>query len=79
VAVPRIRLVVEAGESKVGITKKDDLIIKMTEKLGKKLKLKGHNIVQCFKLDDGSIKFIEVNPRYAQRNNPSDEVKYRTN
>lgn len=69
IAVPRIRLLVEAGESKVGITKKDDLIIKKTEELGKKLKLKGHNIVQFFKLEDGSIKFIEVNPRYGGASN----------
>lgn len=63
--VPRIRLKVEGGESKIGITVKDEEIIKITKDLAVKLKLVGHNIIQCFKLKDGTIKFIEVNPRFG--------------
>jgi len=63
--VPRIRLRVEGGESKIGITAKDEEIIELAKKLGTKLKLIGHNVIQCFKLKDGTIKFIEVNPRFG--------------
>ena len=67
--VPRIRLKVENGESKVGITKNDEEIIKLSKELGRKIGLVGHNIIQCFKLKNGSIEFIEINPRFGGGSN----------
>src|SRR3989338_6337739 len=64
-AVPRIRLRIYQGESKAGVTKYDKKMIDLCKKLGKGLKLIGHNTIQCFKLPDGKIKFLEVNPRFG--------------
>ena len=63
-AVPRQRVSVWGGESLVTKTVKNEDIIKATVDLSEKLKLKGHNTIQCF-LDDGAIKFIEINPRFG--------------
>ena len=63
-AVPRQRISVWGGESLVTKTVKNEDIIKATVDLSEKLKLKGHNTIQCF-LDGGAIKFIEINPRFG--------------
>lgn len=63
--IPRLRYRVSCGESKVAITKNDQAIINLCHKLGKVLKLIGHNTVQCFKLPTGEIKFLEINPRFG--------------
>lgn len=63
--VPRIRLVMKDGESKVGITKKHAKIIRLSKKLGQTLGLIGHNTIQCFETGDGGVVFLEVNPRFG--------------
>jgi len=69
--VPRIRLKIITGESKIGLTIYNKEIISQTKLLAEKLRLIGHNVIQCFALNDGSIKFIEVNPRFGGASNLS--------
>ncbi len=63
--VPRVRLLVEDGESKVGVTVDDKEVLELARAVGEKLQLIGHNVLQCFKLSDGSVKLLEINPRYG--------------
>ncbi len=60
--IPRIRLKVVGGESKVTITKNEKEMIALTKKIGQTLGLIGHNTIQCFKTKDGKIFFLEANP-----------------
>jgi carbamoyl-phosphate synthase large subunit len=69
--VPRIRLKVVAGESKVSVTVQDESLIRSAKELAEKLGLIGHNVIQCFKTASGRIKFIEVNPRFGGASNLS--------
>lgn len=62
--VPRERISILGGESFVGKTQKEWNIITESIRLARALGLTGHNTIQCF-LHDGSVKFIEVNPRYG--------------
>ena len=63
-AVPRQRVYVWGGESLVTKTVKNEKIIHESVRLAQKLKLKGHNTIQCF-FDGENIKFIEINPRFG--------------
>jgi len=63
-AIPRQRVVVFGGESFVTTTVMNKQLIDESCRLAIKLKLIGHNTIQAF-LDDGKVKFIEVNPRYG--------------
>lgn len=63
-AVPRQRVNVWGGESLVTRTVNNKLIIDESVRLAEKLKLKGHNTIQCF-FDGVNIKFIEINPRFG--------------
>lgn len=63
-AVPRERIKVFGGESFVSKTFKNEKIINEAINLANKLKLVGHNTIQCF-FDKENVKFIEVNPRYG--------------
>lgn len=60
--IPRIRVKVVGGESKVSITKNEKEIIALTKKIGRVLGLVGQNTLQCFKTKDGKILFLEANP-----------------
>ena len=62
--VPRERLLVFGGESFVSRTSKNSLLIEESVRLADKLRLIGHNTIQCF-LDNDTVKFIEVNPRFG--------------
>lgn len=62
--VPRRRVKTFGGESFIGVTEKNWQIIDEASRLAKKLGLVYHNTMQCF-LDDGVVKWIEVNPRYG--------------
>ena len=62
--VPRKRLRIFGGESFVGITSKNWILINEAIRLAKALNLTGHNTIQCF-LKDDKVLFIEVNPRYG--------------
>lgn len=63
-AVPRQRVYVWGGESLITKTVKNKEIIDESVRLAEKLKLKGHNTIQCF-FDGKNIKFIEINPRFG--------------
>lgn len=63
-AVPRQRVNVWGGESLVTKTVNNKIIIDGSVRLAEKLKLKGHNTIQCF-FDGVNIKFIEINPRFG--------------
>jgi carbamoyl-phosphate synthase large subunit len=62
--VPRERMSILSGESFVGRTCKNWSIINESVRLARALGLVGHNTIQCF-WHNGSVKFIEVNPRYG--------------
>ena len=64
-AVSRIRYKVLDGESKISITKEEPDMVELSKKLAQKLKLIGHNTIQCFKTGKNDIKFLEVNPRFG--------------
>lgn len=62
--VPRERLLVVAGESYIGCTRKHRDVMREAMRLSTALKLIGHNTVQCF-AERERVGFIEVNPRYG--------------
>lgn len=62
--VPRIRMVVSEGESKVGRTHKEETLIALCKKLGAALGLVGQNTLQAFKTEKG-IFFLENNMRFG--------------
>lgn len=62
--IPRQRMYVFGGESFITKTVRHTSIIEESFRLAEELKLVGHNTIQCF-LDGGTVKFIEVNPRYG--------------
>jgi len=62
--VPRERIYVYGGESFKGRTYRNESLIESTIELATKLKLIGHNTIQCF-FENDVTKFIEVNPRYG--------------
>jgi len=66
--IPRERINVINGESCVSKIKNDNKIKDLCKILGNKLKLVGHNTIQCFSNGD-KIKFIEINPRFGGAGN----------
>lgn len=64
-AVPRERIEVRSGEVSKSKTALDFDIINAVIDLCTKLKAIGPITIQCMKQNDGSIKFIEINPRFG--------------
>ncbi len=62
--VPRIRMVVSEGESKVGRTHNEPRIIELCKKLGASLKLIGQNTIQLF-VNSSGIYILENNMRFG--------------
>lgn len=62
--IPRERIRTVGGESYVGRTYKNEILINESIKIAQALKLIGPNTIQCF-FSGSSIKFIEVNPRFG--------------
>ena len=62
--VPRERVLTVGGESYIGKTFKNDLIINESVRLSECLSLIGHNTLQCF-FDGVDVEWIEVNPRFG--------------
>jgi len=62
--VPRQRINTFGGESFVTKTCKNSILIAEAIKLSERLKLIGHNTIQCF-FYEGQVLFIEVNPRFG--------------
>lgn len=63
-AIPRRRLLTVGGESYITETNNNPHMIEESVKIAKALRLVGHNTIQCF-LDEGKVKFIEINPRFG--------------
>jgi len=62
--VPRERLVIRAGVSDKGVTRKDPEIIEFAEQVAEKLRIIGPANIQC-KRDGNAVSLIEVNPRFS--------------
>lgn len=62
--IPRLRLNILDGASQSGQIVMDERLIEEAKQLGKDLKLKYHNVLQCF-YDGHTIKWLEVNCRYG--------------
>jgi carbamoyl-phosphate synthase large subunit len=62
--VPRERLVIRAGVSDKGITRKRDDVIAFAKDLAERLQIIGPANIQC-KVDSGVISLIEINPRFS--------------
>lgn len=64
--VPRLRIETRAGEVSKGTTRKDTAIIQAVESVVRALPGPvGCLTLQCFRREDGSITFIEINPRFG--------------
>lgn len=63
--VPRIRLATRGGEVLKGKVDKNPAIIQDVKKLIESFGFIGQITVQCFLCDNGSIKYIEINPRFG--------------
>ncbi len=65
-AVPRLRLETRAGEISKGVTVRDEALIALSLDVARKLPgAVGCLTLQAFKVADGGIVFIEINPRYG--------------
>lgn len=63
--VPRLRIATRSGEVLKGKIERNSSIITDVKRLIKSLDFIGQITVQCFLCDDGSIKYIEINPRFG--------------
>ena len=63
--VPRRRINVKDGKSTAGIVEYNETISNWVKVICQKLSFSGPINIQCFLLSDGSVKFIEINPRIA--------------
>lgn len=64
--VPRLRIETRAGEVSKGMTVKHSAIMEAGKRLGQSLPdAVGCVTAQCFLKEDGSITFIEINPRFG--------------
>jgi len=64
--VPRLRIETRAGEVSKGMTRKDEAVIRAAEEVVRKLpEPVGCITLQCFRKPDGTITFIEINPRFG--------------
>ncbi|MGI6555691.1 MAG: ATP-grasp domain-containing protein [Bacillota bacterium] len=63
--VPRKRLGVKDGKSTGGIVVNHPQIIKWVKRICKQIPFLGPINIQCFICKDGSVKFVEINPRIA--------------
>src|SRR5205807_2740514 len=62
--VPRERLVIRAGISDKGITRKHAEVIAFAKEIAEKLQIVGPANIQC-KWDGRDVSLIEVNPRFS--------------
>jgi carbamoyl-phosphate synthase large subunit len=63
--VPRRRLRVSGGKSTGGIVERNENIDEWVRKICARLQFVGPINLQCFVLADGSVRFVEINPRIA--------------
>jgi len=62
--VPRERLVIRAGVSDKGVTRKNEDVIAFALNIAERLQIVGPANIQC-KWDGGDVSLIEVNPRFS--------------
>lgn len=62
--VPRERLVIRAGVSDKGITRRNNEIIAFAKEVAERLRIVGPANIQC-KWEAGNVSLIEVNPRFS--------------
>jgi carbamoyl-phosphate synthase large subunit len=62
--VPRERLVIRAGVSDKGVTRKTEEVMSFARNLAERLKIIGPANIQC-KWDGAEVSLIEVNPRFS--------------
>src|SRR5439155_19577104 len=62
--VPRERLVIRAGVSDKGVTRRNEQVMKFAKEVAEKLKIIGPANIQC-KWDGRGVSLIEVNPRFS--------------
>ena len=63
--VPRRRTKVINGKSVSGVVENNEAILSWVKVICEKLPFIGPINIQCFMLSDGTVKFIEINPRIA--------------
>jgi carbamoyl-phosphate synthase large subunit len=63
--IPRRRVNIKDGKSTVGVVERHEGIERWVRMICDQLPLIGPVNMQCFVLSDGSIKFVEINPRVA--------------
>jgi carbamoyl-phosphate synthase large subunit len=62
--VPRERLVIRAGVSDKGVTRKNAVVMDFAKNVAERLKIVGPANIQC-KWNGGAVSLIEVNPRFS--------------
>jgi carbamoyl-phosphate synthase large subunit len=70
-AVARRRLLVRGGEAQKSRVEDVPALTGLALALGARLRLVGHNVIQCFRDGAGALSLIEVNPRFGGASNLS--------
>jgi len=70
-AVARRRLLVRNGEAQKSRVEELPALTELALALGARLRLTGHNVIQCFRDRSGALSLIEVNPRFGGASNLS--------
>ncbi|MDE5616613.1 MAG: ATP-grasp domain-containing protein [Clostridia bacterium] len=63
--VPRLRIATRSGEVLKGRTEKNAVIVEDVKRLLQAFGFIGQTTVQCFLCEDGTVKYIEINPRFG--------------
>ncbi|HEV3176043.1 MAG TPA: ATP-grasp domain-containing protein [Stellaceae bacterium] len=70
-AVARQRLLVRGGEAQKSRVENVPELTELALAVGARLRLVGHNVIQCFRDGAGALSLIEVNPRFGGASNLS--------
>lgn len=70
-AVARRRLLVRGGEAQKSRVEDVPALTELALAVGARLRLVGHNVIQCFRDGAGSLRLIEINPRFGGASNLS--------
>ncbi|HKX09232.1 MAG TPA: ATP-grasp domain-containing protein [Stellaceae bacterium] len=70
-AVARRRLLVRGGEAQKSRVEDVPALTDLALAIGARLRLVGHNVIQCFRGSSGALNLIEVNPRFGGASNLS--------
>jgi carbamoyl-phosphate synthase large subunit len=62
--VPRERLVIRAGVSDKGVTRRNPVVMEFAQEVAERLQIVGAANIQC-KVDGNQVTLIEVNPRFS--------------